>query len=68
MQHMLALMVRGLLFKLEFPFAHFATCSVTTDIIFPIVWEGVRFLEGSGLKVLCITADGASQNRVFLEA
>ena len=63
--HVLALMVRGLLFKLEFPFAHFATRSVTADIIFPIVWEAIRILEGSGLKVLCITADGASQTRKF---
>ena len=54
--HVLALMVRGLLFKLEFPFAHFATHSVTADIIFPIMWEAVRILEGSGLKVLCITS------------
>ena len=58
-------MVRGLLFKLEFPFAHFATRNVTADIMFPIVWEAVRILEGLGLKVLCITADGASQNRKF---
>ena len=50
---------------MEIPFAHFATRSVTADIIFSIVWEAVRILEGSGLKVLCITADGASQNRKF---
>ena len=63
--HVLALMVRGLLFKLEFPYAHFATRSVTADAIFPIMWEAVRILEGAGLKVLCITADGASPNRKF---
>lgn len=40
--HVLALMVRGLLFKLEFPFAHFATHSVTANAIFPIMWEVVR--------------------------
>ena len=63
--HVLALMVRGLLFKLEFPYAHFATRGITADTLFPIVWEAVRILKGSGLPVLCITADGASPNRKF---
>lgn len=63
--HILALMVRGILFKLEFPYAHFGTQGITAEILFPIVWEAVRLLESSGLKVLCITADGASPNRKF---
>lgn len=29
------------------------------------MWEGVRQLESIGLKVKCITADGASPNRKF---
>ena len=63
--HLLVLMVRGLLFKLNFPFAHFATTGVTADLLFPIVWESIRLLESIGLKVMCITADGASSNRKF---
>ena len=63
--HTLALMVRGLLFKLEFPYAHFATNGITADTLCPIIWEGIRNLECSGLKVLCVVADGASPNRKF---
>ena len=63
--HLLVLMVRGIFFKLEFPFAHFGTAGVTADQLYPIIWEGVRQVEGVGLKVLFITADGASPNRKF---
>ena len=63
--HLLVLMVRGIFFKLEFPLAHFATTGVTADQLFPIIWEGVRQVESVGLKVLFITADGASANRKF---
>ena len=62
-KHILVLMVRGLTFKLEFPYAHFGTRSITGDLIHPIVWEAVRRLEASELKVTCVTADGASNNR-----
>ena len=37
--HLLVLMVRGVFFKLQFPFAHFATKGITTHLVFPIVWE-----------------------------
>ena len=63
--HVLTLMVRGILFKMEFPYAHFATQGVTADFLYPIVWEAIRLLEADGVKVLCITADGASPNRKF---
>ena len=63
--HLLVLMVRGIFFKLDFPYAHFGTVGVTADQLFPIIWEGVRQLEGGGLKVIFITADGASPNRKF---
>ena len=58
-------MVHGLMFKLEFPYAHFGTRSITGDLIYPIVWEAVRRLKASELKVICVTADGASNNKVF---
>ena len=41
--------------------------SITADTLFPIIWEAVSILEGSGLKVLCITADSASPNRKFFQ-
>ena len=58
-------MIRGILFKLEYPYAHFGTVGVTADLLYPIVWEAVRILESDDVKVLCITADGASPNRKF---
>ena len=64
-KQVLALMVRGVMFKLEFPYAHFGTRGISADILYPIVWEAVRRLEASDLKVMCITADGASPNRKF---
>ena len=63
--HILVLMVRGIFFKLEFPFAHFATRGVTADLLFPIVWEAIQEIEAIGLKVIFVTGDGASSNRKF---
>ncbi len=54
--------MHGIMFKLSFPYAR----GVTADLLLPIVWESVRRLEARGLKVLCITADGASPNSKFL--
>lgn len=64
-KYVLAIMVRGLLFKLEFPYAHFGTEGITADFLYPLIWEAIRLLEVDGVKVLCITADGASPNRKF---
>ena len=64
-KYVFAIMVRGLIFKLEFSYAHFATEGVTADFLHPIVWEAVRRLEADGVKVLCVIADGASLNRKF---
>lgn len=65
--HVLAIMVRGITFKLEFPYAYFSTRGTTADLLCPIVWEAVRLLEADGIKVMCITADGASPNRKFFK-
>ena len=64
-KYVLAIMVRGLFFKFDFPLAHFATEGVTGDQLYPIVWEGIRIIESTGLKVIAVTADGASPNRKF---
>jgi hypothetical protein len=66
--HLLTLMVRGLFTRCRFPYAHFPTTSVTGDQLFSVVWEAVERLERIGLKVMGITADGASSNRFSLEA
>ena len=64
-KQLLTLMVRGLMFKFNFPYAHFASRGATGDVLFPIVWEAIRRLESNGIKGLCVTADGASANRKF---
>ena len=61
-KQVLVLMVRGTMFKLSFPYAHFGTEGITADLLYPIVWEAVRRLE---VKVISVTADGASPNRKF---
>jgi len=53
---MLVLMVRGIFFKLKFPYAHFRTENVTGDLLFPIFWEDIRQVEGISLKVIFVTA------------
>ena len=58
-------MVRGLFFKFDFPLVHFSTEGVTSDQLYPIAWEGIRIIESTGLKVIAVTADGASPNRKF---
>ena len=64
-KNIFVLLVRGLFFKLEFPYAHFGTHTLSGDMLFPIVWEAIQQLEGLGFKVICITGDGASVNRKF---
>ncbi|XP_076084495.1 uncharacterized protein LOC143055247 [Mytilus galloprovincialis] len=63
---MLVLMVRGVTTSLKFPFAAFATTSITADFLYPIIWKAVQILESFvKLKVLFLTCDGASLNRRF---
>ena len=62
-KYLLALMVRGTLSSLKFPYAHFATMGVTADMLLPIVDEAINRLECRDLKVISVTADGASPNR-----
>lgn len=64
-KQILAVMIRGLFFKLEFSFTHFPTEGITADLMFPLVWEGIRIVESTGLKVIAVTADGAAQIRKF---
>ena len=52
-------MIRGIFFKLNFPYAHFPTRGITGDMIFTLVWQAIQQLELIGFKVLCVTADGA---------
>ena len=62
---MFVLMVRGLFIRLQFPYAQFPCSVLSGDLLYDIVWEAVYRLERVGLKVLALTADGASMNRLF---
>ena len=54
-------MVRGIFFKCDFSLAHYATDTITANLLYPIVWEGVQLIENCGLRVIAITADGPAQ-------
>ena len=62
---MLVLMVRGIFFKMEYPYAHFPTKRLTATSLSSIMWQGIERLEFLGFKVLAVTGDGASTNRKF---
>ena len=65
--HMLVLMVRGIFFHIEYPYAHFPTHCLTSSSLFLITLEGIECLEELGFKVLAITGDGASTNCKFFK-
>ena len=62
---MLVFMVRGLFIKLNFPYAQYPTRGIAADCLFPVVWEVMKNLECAGFKVLSLTGDKASPNRIF---
>ena len=61
--HMLVLMVRGVFTGLRFPYAHFPTTTTKAEHLFEIMWEAIERIEHKKLKVIAVTADGASSNR-----
>ena len=65
--HMVVFMVRGLFSKLKFPYVQFPCSSLNAHTLYAMVWECVAHLETLGLKVLALTADGASCNRKFFK-
>ena len=64
---MMVFMVRGLLTRLQFPYAQFSCASVSRDLLYDPFWEAVCQLERLGLKVVAATADGASPNRRLIK-
>ena len=59
----LVIMVRGLLSKLNFPYAQFAVANLSGDLLVDPVWEAISRLERQDIRVLALTCDGASANR-----
>ena len=49
---MMTFMVKGLLSKLEFPYAHFPANRLKGDLLHDPFWEAVYRLERLGMKVL----------------
>lgn len=66
-KQMLVLMVRGIFFQMNFPYAQFTTKGITGEYLFPLVWTAVRRLEGLGFKVIAVTCDGVKPNRKFFQ-
>ena len=64
-KHMIVFMVRGIFIKLNFPYAQYPVTDLSADLLYPIVWEVVKNLEGAGFKVISLTGDKASVNRIF---
>ena len=50
---------------MQYAFRHFASERFESDQIFHCAHEATKILEGIGLKVRAMTADGASPNRKF---
>ena len=59
-------MVRGLFSSLEFQYVQFPCTAISGDLLFDPLWQAIECIERCGLKVLAVTADGASPNcRLF---
>ena len=63
--HILVFLVKSVVNPLSCSFATFATTGITSYQIFPLFWKAVNILENINLKVIAVTADGASPNRKF---
>ena len=60
---MLVLFVKGLLSKLAFPYAQFASTDLSGELMYDPVWEAVGQLELCSFKVLALVCDGLAANR-----
>ena len=62
--HALVFMVVGLASRLKFSIGYFGTRSVTSDMLYPLLWKSIGFCETyAGLKVICVVSDKASANQ-----
>ena len=63
--HILVFLVKGAANPLSYSFATSATTGSTSYQNFPLFWKAVNMLENINLKVIAVTADGASPNHKF---
>ena len=63
--HVLVFLVKSVVNPLSYSFTTFATTGANSYQIFTLFWKAVSLLENINLKVIAVTADGASPNRKF---
>lgn len=62
---MLVLMVRGLFYKLNYPYAQFACNSISGNQMFNSVWEAISRLQRLGFCVLGLTCGGSPNHQLW---
>jgi hypothetical protein len=65
--HILAVCVRGIFMKLEYPLGHFPTKGISAEELYNVIWKAVRLLMEIELKVVLMVSDGMSTNRKFFK-
>ena len=65
--NVLVFLFKSVVNPLPYISATFATDGITANQTRPIFWQAIKYLKKINLKVIAATADGASQNRKFLE-
>ena len=63
--HVLVLMVLGIFSSLHAPVGYYPSTGVSSDQLYPCMWEAIVFLELAGFQVRALVSDGASPNRKF---
>ena len=63
--HVLVLMVRGIFSSLHAVVGYYPSTGVTSDQLYPCLWEAIVCLEAAGFIVRSLVSDGASPNRKF---
>jgi hypothetical protein len=65
--HMLAVCVRGIFLKMDYPLAQFPTKTISGSELYDVIWNAIRRLKEIGLEVILIVADGICNNRKFFK-
>ncbi|KAH3859782.1 hypothetical protein DPMN_102605 [Dreissena polymorpha] len=65
-KQVLVVMLRSVYGNMCYPLCAFATNTITSDFLYPLIWQTVDAVQtGLKLRVLFFTCDGASPNRRF---
>ena len=66
--HILVFLLRSIVNPFKFSLANFATSSVTSVQLFPLLWKAIDICESHSLKIMAVTCDGASPNRKLFKS